>query len=59
MASSTRYWRVFAGANQPVTVTMASGTGDADLYTRFGSGDHYIMMRGYKAYSGVSLVVTY
>jgi len=84
---STRYWRIYGGGpRSPVSVTMAGGSGDADLYTRFGSrptlseygcrpytvgnnescaststaiGDHYIMVRGYKAYADVSLVVSY
>ncbi len=71
-----------AGATN-VTFTMSGGTGDADLYVRFGSqpttstydcrpyrsgnsetcsidapqaGTYHVMVRGYSAYSGVSLV---
>lgn len=66
-------------------VTIAGGSGDADLYTRFGSlpttstydcrpyvggnnescsdtnsaGTYYIMVRGYSAFSGVTLSVNY
>jgi len=74
-----------AGAENLV-VQMSGGSGDADVYTRFGAepttstyacrpwlngnnetctdatpgaGTHYIMVRGYSAYSGVSLVASY
>jgi vibriolysin len=80
---SARYWRVAVPAGRTrLTVNITGGTGDADLYTRFGSrpttttyscrpylngngetctinnpaaGDHYIMLRGYAAFSGVTL----
>lgn len=69
-----------------LTVAMSGGTGDADLYVKFGSapttssyncrpyksgnnetctfsnpsaGTWYIMIRGYRAYSGVNLSATY
>ena len=69
-----------------VTFTMSGGSGDGDLYTRFGSapttstydcrpyqngnsevctadpaqaGTYHAMIRGYSAYSGVSLVADY
>ncbi|MBI5353885.1 MAG: PPC domain-containing protein [Chloroflexi bacterium] len=74
-----------AGATN-LSFTMSSGTGDADLYVRFGSqptltvydcrpytvgnnetcsfaapqvGTYYVMVVGYSAYSGVSLVGSY
>lgn len=84
---STRYWRIAVPPGTPqLTVRISGGTGDADLYTRFGSrpttstyscrpylahnnetctinspaaGDHYIMLRGYSAYLGVTLVGSY
>ncbi len=82
-AGSTRLFKleVPAGASQ-VTFQIGNGTGDADLYVRFGSpptpsaydfrpyrdgnseavqtaakaGTWYVMVRGYRAYSGLSLV---
>ena len=82
--SNTRYtWDVPACASE-LTVQISGGTGDADLYTRFGSqpttssydcrpwlngnnetcthsnpseGTWHINIRGYSAYSGVSLSV--
>lgn len=73
-----------AGATN-ITFTMSGGTGDADLYTRFGSapttstydcrpyksgnsesctgttagGTYHVMVRGYSAFSGVSLTGSY
>ena len=85
-AGSTQYWRVNTPAGKTLTISMSGGTGDADLYTRFGSrpttstylcrpykagnaetctvtstsaGDYYIMVRGYSAFSGVSLKASY
>jgi vibriolysin len=85
-AGSTQYWRINTPAGKILTVSMSGGTGDADLYTRFGSrpttttylcrpyqsgnnetctvsatsaGDYYIMVRGYSAFSGVSLKASY
>jgi len=83
-ASGTKsYWRIKTPAGKTLTVKISGGTGDADLYVRFGSrpttstfacrpylngnnetctvtntlaGDYYVMIRGYAAYSGVSLV---
>jgi hypothetical protein len=67
-------------------VRITGSTGDADLYTRFGSrpttstyscrpylngstetctqtntqaGDYYVMVRGYSAFSGLTLVASY
>jgi hypothetical protein len=82
-SGSAQYWRIAVPAGRTrLTVNITGGTGDADLYTRFGSrptttsyscrpylngngetctinnpaaGDHYIMLRGYSAYSGVTL----
>ena len=78
--------RITTPAGGTLTVTISGGTGDADLYTRFGSrpttstyscrpyltgnsetctitntsaGDYYIMLRGYAAFSGVSLTASY
>lgn len=83
---SAQYWRVNTPAGKTLTITITGGTGDADLYTRFGSrpttstylcrpyltgnnetctvtsttaGDYYIMVRGYSAFSGVSLKASY
>jgi len=36
-SGSTKYWRVAPGAGKTLTVKISGGTGDADLYTRFGS----------------------
>ncbi|MCB1054384.1 MAG: M4 family metallopeptidase [Acidobacteria bacterium] len=74
-----------SGASNLV-ISISGGSGDADLYTRFGSqpttgsylcrpylsgnnetctvaspstGTYYIMLRGYSAYSGVTLVASY
>jgi vibriolysin len=85
-SGSAQYWRINTPAGKTLTVTMSGGTGDADLYTRFGSrpttttylcrpykagnaetctvtstsaGDYYIMVRGYSAFSGVSLKASY
>lgn len=83
---SQQFWKVTVPAGRALTIRISGGTGDADLYTRFGSkpstttydcrpylsssnetctvgstsaGDYYIMVRGYTAYSGASLVATY
>jgi vibriolysin len=85
-AASASYWRITAPAGKTLTVKISGGTGDADLYTRFGArpttatyscrpylngnaetctqtntqaGDYYVMLRGYTAFSGVSLVASY
>ena len=86
-AGSTRYWTVTvpAGATN-LSITTAGGTGDADLYVRFGSqpttatydcrpyqtgnaetctfaapqaGTYHVMLRGYSAFSGVSLTAAF
>jgi serine protease len=84
--SSNQYWRITTPAGKTLKVTIAGNSGDADLYTRFGSrpttstyscrpylvgdnescttsstqaGDYYVMIRGYQAYSGVSLIASY
>ncbi len=86
-ASSAQYWtiNVPAGASNLVIGT-SGGSGDADLYVRFGSapttttyncrpylsgnsetctfaapsaGTYHVMVRGYSAFSGVSLVGSY
>lgn len=84
--ASASYWRITAPAGKTLTVKISGGTGDADLYTRFGArpttptyscrpylngnaetctqantqaGDYYVMLRGYTAFSGVSLVASY
>ncbi len=83
---SATYWRVSAPAGKTLTVKISGGTGDADLYTRFGArpttstytcrpyltgnaescgqtntqaGDYYVMVRGYAAYTGLSLIASY
>jgi serine protease len=80
---SKQFWRINTPAGKTLTVRISGGTGDADLYVRFGTrptttsyacrpyltgnneictlsntsaGDYYVMLRGYAAYSGVSLV---
>ena len=85
-AGSARYFRIAVPAGKNLTVKISGGTGDVDLYTRFGArpttttyacrpylggnnetcvhnaataGDWYIMLRGYSAYSGVTLVGSY
>ncbi len=86
-ASSTKYWTIAvpAGAKN-LSISISGGTGDADMYVRFGAqpttstydcrpyragnsescsattpstGTYYIMLRGYKAYSGVTLKASY
>jgi vibriolysin len=83
---SAQYWRINTPAGKTLTVKISGGTGDADLYTKFGArpttssydcrpyltgnsetctktgtaaGDTYVMLRGYAAYSGVSLIASY
>jgi hypothetical protein len=85
-AGSMQYWKINTPAGKKLTVTISGGSGDADLYTRFGAkptttsylcrpytngnnetctvastsaGDYYIMVRGYAAFSGVSLKASY
>ena len=83
---SAQYWKIQTPAGKKLTIATSGGTGDADLYTRFGSkpttstydcrpytsgnaetctvastqaGYYYIMLRGYAAYSGLSLKGSY
>jgi vibriolysin len=35
--SSNQYWRITTPAGKTLKISISSGTGDADLYTRFGS----------------------
>ncbi|NOK18270.1 M4 family metallopeptidase [Corallococcus carmarthensis] len=86
-ASSANYYCIDLPASKASTYVMSGGTGDADLYIKFGAaptttsydcrpylsgnaescsaaaktaaGKMYIMVRGYSAYSGVSLKATY
>jgi vibriolysin len=85
-SGSMQYWKINTPAGKKLTVTITGGSGDADLYTRFGAkptttsylcrpyttgnnetctvastsaGDYYIMVRGYAAFSGVSLKASY
>ncbi|NOK16566.1 M4 family metallopeptidase [Corallococcus carmarthensis] len=86
-AASQQYFCFDVPANTASTVSISSGTGDVDLYTRFGgapttsvyncrpylggnnetcnlaaqttAGRQWIMLKGYSAYSGVSLSVHY
>jgi vibriolysin len=82
-SASKQYWRINTPAGRKLTVRISGGTGDADLYLRFGSrpttstytcrpyltgnnesctvtntsaGDYYVMLRGYAAYTNVTLV---
>jgi vibriolysin len=84
--NSNQYFRINTPAGKTLTVKISGGTGDADLYTRFGSrpttttyacrpyltgtnetctqtatqaGDYYVMLRGYQAFSGVSLIASF
>jgi hypothetical protein len=84
--SSNAYWRIATPVGKTLTVKISGGSGDADMYTRFGSrpttttyacrpylvgnnetctqtntqvGDYYIMLRGYAAFSGVTLIASY
>jgi len=36
-SGSNKYWRIAPGAGRTLTIRISGGTGDADLYTRFGS----------------------
>jgi hypothetical protein len=83
--SNTHYGPFDATAYGAIRIAISGGTGDADLYVRYGSapttkafdcrpylagntevcefspaadGDYYVMIRGYSAYSGVTLSVT-
>ncbi|MDB5968189.1 MAG: fibA1 [Hydrocarboniphaga sp.] len=85
-SGSAQYWKIQTPAGKKLTIATSGGTGDADLYTRFGSkptsstydcrpytsgnaetctvastqaGYYYVMLRGYAAYSGVSLKGSY
>jgi vibriolysin len=81
--SSAKYYRIAVPAGRNLVVKISGGSGDADLYTRFGArpttatyacrpyaagntetcthnaaavGDWYVMVRGFAAYSGLTLV---
>ncbi|MBN1210675.1 MAG: M4 family metallopeptidase, partial [Myxococcaceae bacterium] len=82
-SGSQTFYHLDVPANTAVTFTMSGGTGDADMYVKFGSqpttssydcrpyksgnaetcsmaakttaGRYNVMLRGYSAYSGVSL----
>jgi len=86
-SGSQVYYYLDVPANKAVTFTLSGGTGDADMYVKFGSapttssydcrpylagnnetcsmaakttsGRYYVMLRGYSAYSGVSLLGQY
>jgi serine protease len=86
-SGSTKFWSLDVPAGQASLVfTISGGTGDADLYARFGAqpttstytcrpyitgnsetctatnpsaGTWWVMLRGYTAYSGVTLKGTY
>ena len=86
-SSFTTEWTTLdVPANRTVTITTTGGTGDADLYVRFGSspttstydcrpyasgntetctltkttaGKYYVKLRGYSAYTGVTLKAVY
>ena len=84
--SWTHYKIAVPAGQSSLAITMSGGTGDADVYVKFGvqptssvydyrpyvggnaetvnvtnpaSGDWYISIQGYSAYSGVSLVADY
>ena len=84
--NTNQFFRINTPAGKTLTVKINGGSGDADLYTRFGSrpttstyacrpyltgntetctqtstqaGDYYVMLRGYQAFSGVSLIASY
>jgi vibriolysin len=84
--SSTQFFRITTPAGRTLSVRVSGGSGDVDLYTRFGSrpttstyacrpylsgntetctqsatqaGDYYVMLRGYAAFSGVSLIASF
>lgn len=85
-ASSSTYYKILVPAGKALTITTSGGTGDVDLYTKFGAkptttvydcrpyttgnnetctvsstqaGYYYVLLRGYSAYSGVSLKASY
>jgi hypothetical protein len=85
-ASSERYFKIDVPAGQALSFRLSGGTGDADMYVRFGSrptttsydcrpylngntetctisstsaGTYYVLLRGYTAYAGTSLVAAY
>ena len=86
-SGSQQFWKLPVPAGKTsVTFTISGGTGDADLYVRFGArpttstftcrpflngnnetctisnptaGDWYVMIRGFAAFSGVTLKGTY
>ncbi|MEP6633843.1 MAG: M4 family metallopeptidase, partial [Luteimonas sp.] len=84
--SSVNYTLVVPAGSTNLTFTMSGGTGDADMYVKFGSaptdtvydcrpyksgnaetctfatpsaGTYYVRLKGYAAFSGVSLVGNY
>ena len=84
--STANYTQDVPACATQVTISISGGTGDADLYVRFGSapttssydcrpylngnnetcsfnapqaGDYHIMLRGYSAFSGVTLTAAY
>ncbi|MBA3818397.1 MAG: M4 family metallopeptidase [Deltaproteobacteria bacterium] len=85
-AGSDKYWTLVVPAGQTtLTISIAGGTGDSDLYVQLGSkptttaylcrpykdgnaetctftpptaGTYHVMLRGYSAYSGVTLTGT-
>jgi vibriolysin len=79
---NNKFWKIQTPAGATLVVRISGGSGDADLYTRFGAkpttstyncrpylngntetcthnntqaGFYYVMLRGYSAYSGVTL----
>lgn len=85
-SGSSAYYKLYATAGSSLTVSIAGGSGDADLYVKAGSqpttssydcrpykngnsescsisvsqsGFYYVMLRGYSAYSGVTLQANY
>jgi hypothetical protein len=85
-SGSSTYWKIQVPAGVRLTLAISGGTGDADLYTRFGSqpttttydcrpylngnnetctvtstqaGYYYILVRGFSAYSGLTVRASY
>jgi len=85
-SGSSQYWKIQVPAGVRLTLAISGGTGDADMYTRFGAqpttttydcrpflngnnetctvtstqaGYYYILVRGYTAYSGLTVRASY
>ena len=85
-SGSEKYFKIDVPAGQQLSFRLSGGSGDADMYVRFGArpttstydcrpylngnnetciinstsaGTYYVMLRGYMAYSGTSLLASY